>query len=472
MKTKNIFKALALAMLMPAMLLTTACSNEDDALNNTANTENTINKGYALPVTVNVTRQGDEGTTRATFNESTRKLEFSEGDQLFVEGSHEEADRFAGTLTWQSGGKFSGNLYTQNEYKGTVDALLTVATDLQAYLLPAGYSTYGFLSFYNNLVESHNAILAINDCEAFALTKAEAVEQFTFERATSYSGGFALSPTNPILSFTITGLAASTVVAVNYESPYAGIDQNVTTDASGKATFALAAAGCINIDQFTLTVGGNAITLGSHALEAGKIYNITRAVTPPTLAQTMTNAGMTVKVKYNYENDENYCLFSSNGDDTYTFQSGDGWVGGDEDDAKALVAEGGKLVFKQNFFDPIDDQWSIWGFSVTFDTSNNTYSNWVGGSNYFNPSFISVEVNSVPIALTQIITVADLVKEQDQSWSDIIDNNPGKIQADGYYVVRVSDGAKLQYNPWGDIWQDVYTDEKYQTTGTYKFEGD
>ena len=38
-----------------------------------------------------------------------------------------------------------------------------------------------------------NAILAFNDCEAFALTKAEAVEQFTLERATSYSGGFALS---------------------------------------------------------------------------------------------------------------------------------------------------------------------------------------------------------------------------------------------------------------------------------------
>ena len=34
MKTKNIFKAVALAMLMPAMLLTTACSNEDDAINN------------------------------------------------------------------------------------------------------------------------------------------------------------------------------------------------------------------------------------------------------------------------------------------------------------------------------------------------------------------------------------------------------------------------------------------------------
>ena len=66
MKTKNIFKTLAAVMLMPAMLLTTACSNEDDPLNNTA--ENTAKKGYILPVTVSVTRQGDGATTRATFN--------------------------------------------------------------------------------------------------------------------------------------------------------------------------------------------------------------------------------------------------------------------------------------------------------------------------------------------------------------------------------------------------------------------
>ena len=81
MRTKNIFKAVALAMLMPAMLLTTACSNEDDAINNGDN-----KKGYPLQVTVNVTRQGDKATTRATYNESTRKLEFSTGDKLFVGG--------------------------------------------------------------------------------------------------------------------------------------------------------------------------------------------------------------------------------------------------------------------------------------------------------------------------------------------------------------------------------------------------
>ena len=126
MKTKNIFKALALAMLMPAMLLTTACSNDDDALNNTANTENTINKGYALPVTVNVTREGD-ATTRATYTDNgdgTGSLGFSAGDKLFVSGSATGAGKFAGALDYvPATGKFSGTIYTQNDYDGTADAL-------------------------------------------------------------------------------------------------------------------------------------------------------------------------------------------------------------------------------------------------------------------------------------------------------------------------------------------------------------
>ena len=147
MKTKNIFKALALVMLMPAMLLTTACSNDDDALNNTANTENTINKGYALPVTVNVTREGD-GATRATYNDGTKKLSFSAGDKLFVEGSHAVADRFAGTLDYDAvSGEFSGTIYTESEYTGTIDDLMASA---RATLLPAGYGSYNFLSINDN----------------------------------------------------------------------------------------------------------------------------------------------------------------------------------------------------------------------------------------------------------------------------------------------------------------------------------
>jgi len=472
-------KAIKFLSMAVMVLMIAACSSEDELANNKNidNTEAAINKGFSLPVTVNVTREGDSDM-RATYNESTRKLEFSAGDKLFVEG-HDYGKvgvgRFAGLLDYDaSEGKFSGTIYTQNEYSGTADALFT-AGYVCATLLPAGYESYGYL--YIETHDVYNDEAARNNTYTCATSKAAGVEQFSYEKTTTYSSGFALAPQNAILNFTITGLAASTNVNVSFTSSMAyNITRTVTTDAEGKATFAAGVSGGNYLQDFSLTVAGNPVTItsSSKTLEAGKIYNIKRAVTPPTLAQTMTTAGMTVKVKYNYNNEENYCLFSSVGDGTYTFQSGDGWAGGYEGCAKALVVEDGKLVFKQNVYGTIDDQWSNYGFSATFDTSKNTYSNWVGqlAQEYHNPSFISVEVNSVPIALTQIITVSDLVKAQGQSWSTIIANNSDKIEADGDYVVRKSDNAKLQYKPFSDYWNDVRCDDSYQTTYPYKFEGD
>ena len=173
MKTKTIFKALALAMMMPAMLLTSACSNQDDI----ANTSYITGKGYALPVTVDVTREGDEGTTRTTYNESTRKLEFSAGDKLFVQGLAQQGlSHFAGTLNYvPSTGKFSGTIYTENEWTGTAAALFSSAFSINAYLLPAGYESYGYLRI------SNNDSFGTNTNYTLATSKATAVEQFSYE---------------------------------------------------------------------------------------------------------------------------------------------------------------------------------------------------------------------------------------------------------------------------------------------------
>ncbi len=126
-----------------------------------------------------------------------------------------------------------------------------------------------------------------------------------------------------------------------------------------------------------------------------------------TLAQTMTTANLTVKIKfnyadYNYVDEENYCQFTSNGDCTYTFQSGGGNVGGNHYyKARALVVENGKLVFKQHYYNSFDEYWDWNGYSVTFDTSNNTYSEWRGGGTTdYNPYFISVEVDGTKIDVT------------------------------------------------------------------------
>ena len=294
---KNIFNRLALAVLMPAMLLTTACSNEDDFVNNNENitnseninTENTVKKGYELPVTVNVSREGDDATTRATYNTSTKKLEFDTGDKLFVFGednSTNGAGRFAGTLTWTSGGTFTGTITTENAYSGTADALFTASNTIGAELLPAGYEPYGYISIVDN--EGYDADLVGDVNKAFSTSKVTAIEQFSYELTTEYSSGFALQPWNAILNFTISGLTPSTAVDVALTGSGYNITGSVTTDGSGNATFVMAVeGGTTDFNNLSLTVDGNAIALtnSSKMLVKGKVYNINRSVAPKAAAQ-------------------------------------------------------------------------------------------------------------------------------------------------------------------------------------------
>ena len=294
MNTKNIFKALALAMLMPAMLLTTACSSEDDLVNNTANTENTINKGYALPVTVNVTREGDAGT-RATYTDNgdgTGSLSFSTGDKLFVEGrDNGGAEYFAGVLDYvPATGKFSGTIYTQNEWTGTAEELFEAANADQtlyvptfiATLLPAGYEDYGYFGINDKGdAYAYNDRVKDNINYTLATSKAAGVEQLSWEQATVYDNGFALEPRNAILNFTVTGLEANTDVDVlvrRSETWYIGT-KTIKSDGDGKVTFVACYPYGNNLQDCTVTVDGTPITIVSSEknVQKGKIYNITRA---------------------------------------------------------------------------------------------------------------------------------------------------------------------------------------------------
>ena len=290
LKTKNIFKALALAMLLPAMLLTTACSKDDVAADNI---ENTANKGYTLPLTVNVTRQGGEATTRATYNETTKKLSFSTGDQLFVGGNYNTTGSFAGALTWVSGETFSGTITTNEGWDGTADALLTHAYSVHATLLPYGYENYDYFSISQN--NGYNADYIPYVSKAFTTSKATAVEQFSEEYANSYSSGtgFVLSPQNAILNFTIFGLQSSIPVDVVLTQNGSLFDNtgSVTTTASGAATFAVAVNGNTDLKDLALTVDDKAITLGSTSttLAAGHIYNITRSASSTVDLSTLTS---------------------------------------------------------------------------------------------------------------------------------------------------------------------------------------
>ncbi len=282
------YKAGMIMMLiaLSTMLLTTACSSEDDFTNNTVNSQPVAKKGYALPVTVSATREGDKGSNRAAYDDGTKKLSFSEGDKLFVEGSHIDADRFAGTLDYDAvSGKFSGTIYTESEYTGTIDDLMASA---RATLLPAGYGSYGFFSVEES---GSDAWVDVDRTKAFALTKAAAVEQFSVEQAVSYSSGFALAPQNAIASFTISGLTANKKVTVSFGTGLGIISGNVTTNATGVATFAVGVSEDWKLEECTLTVDGNDIAMPTKTVVPGHIYNITRSAGPTyTLLSAVTTA--------------------------------------------------------------------------------------------------------------------------------------------------------------------------------------
>ena len=266
MKTKNIFKTLVLAA-----VLVSACSKNDIADDF---------KGYTLPITINVTRQGDAATTRATYDGETKKLSFSAGDKLFVKGSYHEGDyTFAGMLDYVSDGKFSGTIISQTEWTGTIEELLSADGGANATLLPAGYGEYGYFSIADE--GTYEAYLSENSNKAFATSKATAVEQFSWEYDDYYSSGFELIPSNAILNFTINGLDASTEVDVSFSYPHYPADivvsGKVTTDGDGTATFAIGIIYGNNLKDCTLTVDGNNIALPTKTVEAGHIYNISRS---------------------------------------------------------------------------------------------------------------------------------------------------------------------------------------------------
>lgn len=308
MKTKNIFKTLVFAILMPAMLFTFACSNINEDENAD---ENADKNGYTLPVTVNVTRQSENPNTKVTYNDNgnqTGYLSFSEGDQLFVGGRDDGAGQFAGLLTWQSAGTFTGTIKTKNVYEGTADELFRSANNVSATLIPCDYTKYNYISFNNS--DKYSAGIRLDMGNAYAFSKAEAVEQFSNEYTDQYDNGFDLSPRNAILNFTISGLDPNAEAEVKVGNTYSNlIDVNLNSDASGtlKIIMGSNASNNNNLSKLTLTVNGTAINLGSHQLVAGHIYNISRSPlsnafvngNETVVSFTASNKNLTLSATYN-----------------------------------------------------------------------------------------------------------------------------------------------------------------------------
>ena len=303
MKTKNIFKSLAFAMLMPAMLLTTACSNDNDIIND--NNEPTAKESYKIPVTVNVTRQGD--ATRAEYDGTAKKLSFSEGDKLLVEGYLETDDvSFAGILTWISGGTFSGDLAISKKYTGTVEEMFTATSSgypnsITATLLPDGYEGYNFLH-----IEGTGAGQQLEDPYYYrgypvAGDLATAVEQFSLEQAFTYSSGFALAPQRAILNCSYKDISHANedcwpIIAMHNNSEFAGGGVKLKFSAGGIVNFAISVPPYN--DQWILSASDASygeddlfeVNLGTKTLEEGHIYNVKNySATPTLLSVTVTD---------------------------------------------------------------------------------------------------------------------------------------------------------------------------------------
>ncbi len=297
MNTTNLIKTLACAMLMPAVLLISGCSADDPLVENAPQlTDGTVaGKAYTIPVTINVSRQDDEATTRATYNESTRKLEFSAGDKLFVKGSGERAatlpplreyGSIAGTLDYvPETGKFSGYVTTNFEFEGTADELFkymstyfNMSSTIRATLLPAGYENIGYLTVNRDAQYAYYDNVSVDYTKAFAGSKTAGIEQLSYEVSDVYNNGFALAPQNSILNFTVTDLTPDSELPAVFSYLTSTVNHNVTTDASGQATFAIGVENATDFKDCSLTIAGDPITLAgdSKTLASGMIYNVSR----------------------------------------------------------------------------------------------------------------------------------------------------------------------------------------------------
>ena len=168
-------------------------------------------------------------------------------------------------------------------------------------------------------------------------------------------------------------------------------------------------SGCV----FTKTLSS------SHAnFAAGQTYSKDIAFVP-TLAQTLTTAGMEVKVNFHtdyYIGVSPYCTFTSVGDGSYTFKEGAG-VSNLSQCAKALEIDwNGNLVFEYNNSTESDIngiywEWEQKGYAVTFNPNDNSYTTWYGSSvGADEMTFYNVEVNGTVIdvvpSLAQTLTTA------------------------------------------------------------------
>ncbi len=453
-KTTCFVMALALALGL------TQCKKEQ--------TNSTV-EPQGVRITLNVEGNGSRHSVNPTDDGAT--VSFEDGDVIYVGDGH----TYIGTLT-RVGGTFSGEISTPQGDR------------LHFYFvggLPSGDLTKGNSTSFGANISDQSSKLPVL-----------AYNSVSYAGATSYTCKlrnkcalvkFDLTNGTP-KAIQVDGLLNTT--AINFD-----LSGEAEPIAAGNATGAITLNNPLNQasnERWAILLPGS--NLGNATYNGGSLTftgdvpavanngyinsGIQIATPTPTLADAW-ETGATVVITYNYNPEtypvKNTCTFRNDGGGTFTFVSGTGWAGGTSTRAKEMKVEGNNLIFKQNFYDQIDDLWNYNGYQVTFDKSTNAYEEWKGqlALEQNNPYFISISVDGVDITdqLTKTITITvdDLLKEEWQNWDEIVSNNPTLIYVDDEdYVRRKSDNYYLKQDNWGMQRVTVY--DYYDPYSTYVFE--
>jgi hypothetical protein len=282
------------------LLLTAACSSEDNEIIETPQPE----QARIVPFTANVS---SGSMTRATLD-GYNNYKFQETDKLYIWTSD---GKVYGELSWVSGkagvnydGSFSGNL--------TVEAggsLVNGTTQLNAVIKSNNDQILGTLAQFKSrgFVPAYTTAIATSNEEAVQMFSFFKTSAYYFEDGTSFDFNGAQKST--FISFDITledGTDAGDVVSVTINNGGSAVRTgSVTTTASGTsdnpvihAKFVAGFPSGTMLSSASVKVGvGSNISFGaSQTLDANKIYNVTKTYTrykitaSATIPTTIANA--------------------------------------------------------------------------------------------------------------------------------------------------------------------------------------
>jgi hypothetical protein len=176
---------------------------------------------------------------------------------------------------------------------------------------------------------------------------------------------------------------------------------NDNTIETGKATVKVGeTAAEVNEGKLTGVKMNSKVTVTAKDGYKFRKVEVKKGGAKPTLAATLTTAGMTVKVSFLLVGNAETVNFTSNGDGTYTKTGGTGNTATAPDWIIQLVENSGMIVFKA--YPDDENENGKTAFKFNFFPSDNTYYMWAGNqARDLEPTFTSISVNDTAIAVTE-----------------------------------------------------------------------